>query len=102
MTFTESWLPNIVCGLVGIGVTYFMAKRVISKGAERSAKVTDSILHLLAEMNRLALVNDAEGRPTGGKHIRLAGSAAGKMTASADLMTGPASISGTGTVTSAK
>ncbi len=102
MTFTESWLPNIVCGLASIGVTYLMAKRVISKGAERSAKVTDSILRILAEMNRLELVNDPEGRPTGGKIIRLAGGASAKCTATANLTTRPATISGVGVVTPSK
>lgn len=97
MTFAESWLPNIVTGLVSIGFTYLMAKRVISKGAERSARVTDSILRQLAEMNRVELVLNAAGEPTGGKIVRLAGSAAGVATASADLTTGPASIAGVGT-----
>jgi hypothetical protein len=102
MIFSEVWLPNIVCGLVSVGATLFMAKRINSKGAERSARVTDSILRMLAEMNRLELVNDDEGRPTGGKYIRLAGSAAGRATMTADLTTGPATMTAVGTVTPLK
>jgi hypothetical protein len=74
MTFMESWLPNIVCSLAGIGVTYVMAKRVISKDAERSSRVNDGIIRILAEMNRLDLVVDGDGRPTGGKKVSLVSS----------------------------
>jgi hypothetical protein len=102
MSFMESWLPNIVTGVVSIGVTYVMAKKVISEGAKRSAKVTDSILRMLAEMNRSELVTNAKGEPTGGKIVTLAGGARGVARASADLTTGPASITGIGIAAVAK
>jgi hypothetical protein len=98
MIFSEVWLPNILSCLVGIATTAAAARWINSNGSKRNAKVMDAIIRILAEQHRVELVTDADGRPTGGQVIRLAGDAAGQATVTASLTTGSASIAGTGSV----
>lgn len=102
MSFAEVWLPNIVCGAVGLAigtfVTHFYYLRA-NRQAEVSRRLQISMATHQAEGGELELARDANGEYTGGRVIRLATTSYAGSKGSATLTTGPSSVSGDGTTT---
>ncbi len=99
MSFSEVWLPNLVCTTIGISSSIGIARWIVSRGDQQQANVLQGIIRILAEKYRVDLSRDKDGRATGFQDIHLAGSVGATAAATASLTTGASIVSGAGVTT---
>ena len=89
-----TWLPNIVCTVGGIilsGLIGFWQGKRAARVQDKHTRMLTTSLTNEEQKGNMELARDKDGNITGGRVIRLQGSAISSSIATGDLTTAPAS-----------